>query len=192
MPTPSGLFIVDTGGRLQSSVETDSALPESRNICHLLGVRDDNVREKLAHAVQQASTLRTQTLMIIGRETEHRKIVSIRPARELGLAVVTASGILGVIDDLGADDLVELFSLSPAEAEIAILLGQGSSVGAVAEYRQVQTETVRGQVKDLLRKIGVANQKQLAAMLAQVAVVRRELTRANERAKDWLVRPTAQ
>jgi DNA-binding CsgD family transcriptional regulator len=32
----------------------------------------------------------------------------------------------------------------------------------------VQPETVRGQVKTLLRKIGVANQKQLASILAQV------------------------
>jgi DNA-binding CsgD family transcriptional regulator len=186
MSTQSALFIVDAMGRLQSSVEAGGSHAESRQICHLLGIRDDKTREKLALAVHEAGTLRMQTLMVIGRDPDNRRIVSIRPAREPGLAVVNCAGTVGVMDDLDADDLIQMFSLSPAEAEIAILLGQGSTVGAVAEHRHVQTETVRGQVKDILRKIGVANQKQLAALLAQVAIMRRELTRANERARHLI------
>jgi DNA-binding CsgD family transcriptional regulator len=183
MSTPSALFIVDTLGRLQSALEAGQGHTESRQICHLLGIRDDKAREKLTLAVHEAATHRMQTLMIVGKDPDGRRIISIRPAREPGLAVVTSAGTIGVIENLDADDLIGLFSLSPAEAEIAILLGQGSTVGAVAHHRQVQTETVRGQVKDILRKLGVANQKQLAALLAQVAIVQRDLTRANERAR---------
>jgi DNA-binding CsgD family transcriptional regulator len=74
------------------------------------------------------------------------------------------------VGDLDTGALVELFALSPAEAEIAVMLAQGSTLGLVAERRLVQQETVRGQVKVILRKIGVANQKQLASLLTQVAV----------------------
>jgi DNA-binding CsgD family transcriptional regulator len=74
------------------------------------------------------------------------------------------------IDELDTAALVDLFALSPAEADIAVMLAQGSTLGEVAERRLVQQETVRGQVKVILRKIGVANQKQLAGLLTQVAM----------------------
>ena len=56
------------------------------------------------------------------------------------------------------------------------MLAQGSTLADVATHRAVQQETVRGQVKTLLRKIGVANQKQLASVLAQVGAALHDAT----------------
>lgn len=136
----------------------------------MLGVRDERARAKIMAAIRGAALERTRAVLMIGAEPQERRMICVRPARETGWAVVTCTEMAAAIGDLDTGALVELFALSPAEAEIAVMLAQGATLGEVAERRLVQQETVRGQVKVLLRKIGVVNQKQLAALLAQVAV----------------------
>ena len=64
--------------------------------------------------------------------------------------------------------LQEVFDLSRSEADVALALLCGASLVEIARRRGVQHETVRGQVKTLLRKVGVSSQKQLTATLTQV------------------------
>jgi DNA-binding CsgD family transcriptional regulator len=157
-----------------------SANTESRDVCRRLGVRDETARAKIMAAIRGAALGRARAVLMVGAEPEERRMICVRPAREAGWAVVTCTQMAAAVGDLDTGALVELFALSPAEAEIAVMLAQGSTLGLVAERRLVQQETVRGQVKVILRKIGVANQKQLASLLTQVAVALQDLTSGPE------------
>lgn len=171
MQSTRSLFFIEESGRLMDHAPGGGAITapsgESRRIWHVLALRDDESRDKLASAVRRATKIRMKTVLVFGVDDD-RKMITVRPAREEGLAVVTCTDLVAAISQLDQGALADLFSLSPAEAEIAVMLAQGSSLAEVAGLRAVQQETVRGQVKTLLRKIGVANQKQLASILAQV------------------------
>jgi DNA-binding CsgD family transcriptional regulator len=172
MSVSRSLFFVDTKGSLgpEGLGRSSMVRTESRQICHVLGLRDDVARKKLMTAIQTATLGRARAVLMVGAEPQERRMISVRPAREPGWAVVTCTDMAGAIEALDTGALVDLFALSPAEADIAVMLAQGSTLGEVAERRLVQQETVRGQVKVILRKIGVANQKQLAGLLTQVAM----------------------
>lgn len=64
-----------------------------------------------------------------------------------------------------------IFGLSPAEAEVALLLARGLDVQAVAEERGVGTETVRRQLKALFAKTDTRRQADFAALLARMALL---------------------
>ena len=171
MQQARSLFFIEESGRVMDQAPDGRSFEqpsgESRRIWHVLALRDDESRDKLASAVRRATKVRMKSVLVFGQD-EDRKMITVRPAREDGLAVVTCTDLVAAISALDHSALADLFALSPAEAEIAVMLAQGSTLAEVAGVRSVQQETVRGQVKTLLRKIGVANQKQLASILAQV------------------------
>lgn len=60
-----------------------------------------------------------------------------------------------------------LASLSPREREVLRLLYSGTSVAGIAEVLEVSPETVRSQVKSVLRKLGTASQLSAVAMFRE-------------------------
>ncbi len=110
--------------------------------------------------------------LVMAREVNHQigLLLSVRPARERGYAVVEATDLDAPPEMLNWSDLAELFGISRAEAEIAIGLHEGADLALIAEQRGVQLDTVRNQVKSLLRKLGLASQKHLTATLVRVAL----------------------
>ncbi len=110
--------------------------------------------------------------LVMAREANHQigLLLSIRPARERGYAVVEVTDLDAPPEMLDWTDLAELFGISRAEAEIAIGLHEGTDLALIAEQRGVQLDTVRNQVKSLLRKLGLASQKHLTATLVRVAL----------------------
>jgi DNA-binding CsgD family transcriptional regulator len=72
-------------------------------------------------------------------------------------------------DRVGALQLVRtLYGLTAAEADIALRLFQGKSRVNVASERGVTAETLRGQIKDLHAKCGVAGEADLMRLLASI------------------------
>ena len=65
--------------------------------------------------------------------------------------------------------LQQAFDLSPAEADIAVLVAQGLSRDEIAARRQVSSETVATQLKAIFRKADVRRQAQLAALVARLS-----------------------
>jgi DNA-binding CsgD family transcriptional regulator len=70
----------------------------------------------------------------------------------------------------------ELYGLTRAEAEVALRFSGGATAEEVARMRQVSLETVRSQVKTILRKTNAANLRDLervitisSAMVPEVA-----------------------
>lgn len=69
----------------------------------------------------------------------------------------------------GRDQLGHLFDLTPAEAEIALGLLTGRSLGELREERGVTENTIRTQLAQVLAKTGTANQRELVRLLAYLA-----------------------
>ncbi len=67
--------------------------------------------------------------------------------------------------------LCELFGLTRAEAEVAVLLGSGASPAQVAQARGVSLGTVRLQVHSIMRRTGTRSLRDLDHMLGTVADV---------------------
>lgn len=113
-----------------------------------------------------------QASMFLWRPDEERlgALVTVRPARERGLALVTVASLDEPPAALTWQMISELLSVTRAEAEIALDLLRGDKVAVIAERRHVQQETIRTQVKSLLRKSGVPNQKLLTALLSRIAM----------------------
>ncbi len=58
------------------------------------------------------------------------------------------------IHDEAINIIAETFNLSPAEAKVAQLLGNGIQPNAIAENRNASINTVRTQIKKILKKVG--------------------------------------
>ena len=69
------------------------------------------------------------------------------------------------IDETKVPMVAELFHLSPAEGQVALLLSQGLSVVAIADYTGRKENTVRMQLKSAFAKTGVNTQGQLVSLI---------------------------
>jgi len=61
--------------------------------------------------------------------------------------------------------LGELFSLTPAEARVAILLARGLSLAEVSKAQNISPHTARAQLKSIFAKTGVSRQAELVRMI---------------------------
>jgi len=82
-----------------------------------------------------------------------------------GAAMVAVTGY-SVTGNLPSDTVLRgLFDLSAAEANIAMDLCAGRTVGEIVEYRHVATATVRTHLAQIFRKTGTRQQGELIALL---------------------------
>ena len=61
--------------------------------------------------------------------------------------------------------LAELFELTPAEANLAILLARGLSLAEVSDTQNVSQHTARAQLKSIFAKTGVSRQAELVRLV---------------------------
>ena len=57
--------------------------------------------------------------------------------------------------------LVELFSMTPCEAEVATSIAEGRSTREIAEFRKVSIHTIRNQLKSAMSKLNVSRRTEL-------------------------------
>lgn len=115
------------------------------------------------------------------RRADGRKPVSVHPlpVRGLGLDAFPGARLMLFLVDLdrkggaASADLIRLFGLSPAEADVAVRLASGDNLAEIATGRGVARETVRVQLKSILRKLDAGRQSDV------VRIVER-LTRAGQ------------
>jgi DNA-binding NarL/FixJ family response regulator len=138
----------------------------------LLDIGDLETTRRLNDAIQKAvvkgssSSVRWRTSNdIIG------KIISVRPASEAGLAVIAVTDLDAPAGSISIALLIDIFELTRAEAEIAASLFCKSDLSDIARERGVKLETVRGQVKAILHKVGTASQKQLMLVLSRITQI---------------------
>jgi len=63
--------------------------------------------------------------------------------------------------------LGELFNLTPAETNVAILLSRGLSLAEVAESQNISRHTARAQLKSIFAKTGISRQAELVRMVVK-------------------------
>lgn len=97
-------------------------------------------------------------------------LLTIRPARESGKALVSFIDIRQPLNSLTAEMLMDMFELTQAEADVALALHAGLEAHEIAEIRGVALETVRWQVKAILGKTNSRNQKRFVALLSRIAL----------------------
>ena len=66
------------------------------------------------------------------------------------------------------EELVELFDLTPREAEIAALIGEGLTPELVADNLRITIYTVRQHLKAVFSKMGTARQSELVAIVSRL------------------------
>ena len=62
-------------------------------------------------------------------------------------------------------NLADLFELTPAEANLAILLARGLSLAEVSEAQSISQHTARAQLKSIFAKTGVSRQAELVRLV---------------------------
>jgi DNA-binding CsgD family transcriptional regulator/PAS domain-containing protein len=88
------------------------------------------------------------------------------------LAARSAPGTLVIVGDSGArgrvrrEDLIKIYALTPAEADLALALGGGLTLRDAAAERGVAYVTARSQLYALLEKTGVHRQADLTRLIA--------------------------
>ena len=140
-------------------------------IAALLGIESRKTRDRLLGAIKSAIHRREPELML-WRAADHILgfMLEIRPAREAGKAVVVASDLDQPVQTLSGELLIDMLGITRAEADVAVALFNGDSLSEIASARNVRLETVRGQVKSLLRKLNLPNQKRLTLLLSRIAL----------------------
>jgi DNA-binding CsgD family transcriptional regulator len=149
-----------------------------------LGAVSADVEEALGKAVNEIGPERSRTLgrLEIRRPSRRKSyrlllmpIDEVRPIVPLGVAVPAVSVI--VIDPESASSpdpevLRELFSLTPAEARVAVRLVQGQSAAEIADETGTSTETIRTHLKRILSKTGTKRQGELISLILRSTLFR--------------------
>ena len=127
--------------------------------------------DTIARVIQ---TGRSEAFTVSQSGAEDLSLILVRPAREAGFAVVTRQFVDETMLSPPASLLKELFNLTVTESKVACEIARGFELNDIAEQRRNSLETVRGYVKNILRKTGCANQKQLTAKLSRLATLANE------------------
>lgn len=97
-------------------------------------------------------------------------LITVRRAREPEHALVSFIDLSALPGNLTSTMLIDLFALTPSEAKVALALYAGQEADELAELRNVAIGTIRSQIKSLLSKTRMRNQKRLIALLSQIAL----------------------
>ncbi|MCG7361974.1 helix-turn-helix transcriptional regulator [Roseomonas sp. ACRSG] len=103
--------------------------------------------------------LQLALLVVPFQPRQHQRTEGSRP-----LALVLITDPPGQPGDL-VGQIVQLFGLSPSEAEVAVALASGLSPEDIARERAVQVNTIRGQIKSAMFKTGTRRQGELIRLL---------------------------
>lgn len=77
--------------------------------------------------------------------------------------------------ELTNETLWRIFKLSPKEAELAMSLLAGESIGTLAQRRRISKETLRNQLAVVMRKTSTSRQQDLVGLLTRLAFVNTNL-----------------
>lgn len=112
---------------------------------------------------------------LIIRRAENRPLfLSFRRVNPEGARYFSKASVLVLIDDpdrrcaTAPQTLMRAFDLTPAQARVALAIGEGCSIKSCAERLGVGTETVRTAVQKIFAKMGVSRQSELVGVLARL------------------------
>jgi DNA-binding CsgD family transcriptional regulator/PAS domain-containing protein len=176
-------IILDERGRLLNTNALAKALLEERSG---LGLKDQHLHitgrdlnrelqsalSMVIRAQQRGETAVVRALRVPrpGGRSDLGLVIRPIPASEWGEGQATPCAAVFISDpDLrepaSQQTLGELFGLTPAEANLAILLSRGLSLAEVSEAQNVSQHTARAQLKSIFAKTGVSRQAELVRLV---------------------------
>jgi DNA-binding CsgD family transcriptional regulator len=99
-------------------------------------------------------------------------VIRVRPIEAAARSPFLGARALLILTDLAKRDvhdsklIADTFNLTPAEAQIAVLVGSGLTPNDAADQVGVSKETARSQLKAVFHKTGARRQAELVALLA--------------------------
>ena len=129
--------------------------------------------DSLVVAAPHVDTPKRLFVRLRGTDRQHRfgaSLSALRPAETGGAFGPLPLAMLVLHDarlETACDPFVlqELFGLTPAEADVGVLLGQGATPEDIATRRGVAITTVRSQLRGLMEKTGTKRQSDLVRRL---------------------------
>jgi DNA-binding CsgD family transcriptional regulator len=161
--------LLDCNARADDLLKGHAGLRQIRGHVRASGNGDEPLRRAIALATDSASP--EASVLSIG---EAPLSVTVSPLVVPGVkrrALIMVKRPFGRQRDLDRH-LMQLFGLSPAEAQVSISLAEGLSPADIAEQRQVAEGTVRVQVKTIMAKLGCRRQTQIAAAVLSLPPLR--------------------
>ena len=142
-------------------------------------VSDQHAKATFRDLIDQLRyTLDTATLsaepMVIRRSTKWPLVIRVLPVYGAARSPFLGARALLVVSDLcrprhlQATALMRAFGLSPAEARLASVIGNGASPERAAEELGIARETARNQLKAVFAKTGTNRQSTLVALLSRL------------------------
>jgi DNA-binding CsgD family transcriptional regulator len=119
-----------------------------------------------------------RSIPVAATEERPPAIVHVLPVRGAAHDIFTSAAALVIAtlvvpgETPGAEVLQGLFDLTPAEARVARLIGNGETLAEIAAAGGRSEQTVRGQLKAILAKTGVRRQAELVGLLRGVPLPR--------------------
>jgi DNA-binding CsgD family transcriptional regulator len=186
---PFGVILVDAGGKvlfLNRSAEAVAAAADGLTVREgMLSAATSSETRALGRLIAEAAATGTGAgtspggAMALSRPSMSSSLpVLVAPLRgQLTLlADRRAAAAVFVTDSercatVSGRRLVELFGLTPAEAQLAVALLAGKRLGRIAADRGVQLPTVRNQLRAVLAKTGTGRQAELVLLLAGLPAV---------------------
>ena len=176
-------IILDEQARLLNSNAMASALLEQADGLSLRGGRLQIAAREANQALQQAVTAIIQAqqrgepgvvraLRIPRSEGRSDLGLVVRPVPASGRGEGQSSPCVAVFisdpdlrESASRQTLGELFGLTPAEANLAILLARGLSLAEVSDAQNISPHTARAQLKAIFAKTGVSRQAELVRLV---------------------------
>ena len=176
-------FILDEEGKLISSNTVACALLKDGDGLSLRGERlhiegrntDRELQAAIASVIaaqQSGETALVKALRVPRRHDRSALGLVVRPVpvsewsdSQAGPSVAVFISDPDQRDSASQQTLGELFSLTPAEARVAILLARGLSLADVSRAQNISPHTARAQLKSIFAKTGVSRQAELVRMV---------------------------
>lgn len=137
----------------------------------LAGQTSDRLFDEALQRLSGGHDLRVASFAVQGDESHQRAVVHLIPIRREARDIFTGAAALLVVNVAGGvelppvDVLQMLLDLTPAEALIARSVARGATLREIADASDRSYETVRTQLKSILVKSGLRDQRDLVALV---------------------------
>jgi DNA-binding CsgD family transcriptional regulator len=138
----------------------------------------DALQQILSNSIafeRKLSSRRSAPTFIVARRQAKRPIsIKVLPVHSaasspfFGARLILSLRDLDVVRSPPLHILSEIFSLTRAEARVALMVADGASPEAIADQLQLSRETVRNQIKAVMSKTNTHRQNELAALISRI------------------------
>ena len=178
MATPC--VLIDAFGPVRSVTSAAERFLTDQDLIHVregqLGSRDPVLDSEMARAVRAAiaPVPARYARLVAGKATANPLVIEIFALARAAWSLPFAISVLAVIRSPGklpldaAQRLIRAFELTPAEADVALLLCQGRPRDEIAAHRGVSSETLRSQLRSIYSKLGCNREAELIILARSV------------------------